>query len=89
MSNVGAISLGQDAETELRQISNRRSRKFYLSFVSNYLTEESESECVEYKVQDGEQISSCWNKLGSILMQRTGCLMQNSPRSSEDKAVVR
>ena len=28
-------------------------------------------------------------KLGNILMQRTGRLIQNSPRLSEDKAVVR
>ena len=39
-----------NAETELRQISNRRRDKFYFAFVSNYLMEESESDCVEYKV---------------------------------------
>ena len=36
-------------ETELRQISNRRRDKFYFALVSNYLTEESESDCIEHK----------------------------------------
>ena len=41
--------IGQDAETDLWQISNGRRDKFHFTFVSNYLMEGTESDCIEYK----------------------------------------
>ena len=52
---------------------------FYFAFVSYHFTEESENKCIKYKVL----------KLENIVMQRTGRLKQNSPRSIEDKTVAR